>query len=304
MEYTDIKNEIDKMLPQISLSLNDQEEIWRNLSKEIKKKKFEKHGSYVKSTIAVIAAVAVCAFIVVSVANSDASRTTVASKTKSIADISSVKAHTLGDKSFNWAGIHVYKFSVKQTTSYKNYVAPLSPNGVKSQLYNQKLSGSKPKIYNLQTSREQAKFPIRQPSSITGWKLRESEGIKTPFRYHTPQINTVLFNRIGYFDWYTSEDNKQQVSVWQQNYLKMVDKSTNNQVIYKYEHPTSISYLPGSQLLIGFGANNLAFLFSEKGHPYKQLTVYHKETNGGITELQFNGTNPQTLEEFAQMYLS
>lgn len=143
-------------------------------------------------------------------------------------------------------------------------------------------------IVDLQASRAEAKFLIREPQSVPGWDKVYSDGY---LQWKTAPLI--------YLDVYQNA-NGQRVAVVQQE--------SNN---LNQSQQGIVDYPQNAQLLTNFKPDLTVFLTGLVGnkHPAKtnkanELDIYHKNPNSIVTEFRITGkVSEQTLEMFAKAYL-
>lgn len=189
------------------------------------------------------------------------------------------------------AGAAVYKWhttwntrmhatNADATNAAVAYIAPFWKTGYLTSMYKTPIS-----FVDLQTSRSEAGFSIREPKNVPGWANVFSKGFveaKT-----TP---------LEYLDVYQNS-NGERVSVLQQN---SGNHNQSQQVI--------LDYPQSAQNLTDFSPDLAVYVSGRiDGQPKataNELDIYHKNTDNTVTEFEIAGTVPeQTLETIANAYL-
>jgi len=189
------------------------------------------------------------------------------------------------------AGAAVYKWNTTwntkihatnadATNAAAAYIPPYWKTGYLTSLPQKPIS-----IVDLQTSRTEGDFPIREPKSVPGWTNMFSKGYV--------EAKTMP---LKYLDVYQGS-NSERVSVLQQ---KSGDLNQSEQDILEY--PQS------AQQLTDFSPDLAVFMSglvdSQTKTKANELDIYHQNDDNTVTEFEIAGTVPeQTLETFAKAYL-
>ncbi|MFB5193054.1 hypothetical protein [Alicyclobacillus fastidiosus] len=162
-------------------------------------------------------------------------------------------------------------------------------------------------VTDLHQSRAKANFPIYEPKHISGWNLIFSKGYTTHMYVqhvvnHQNVTDKVTESPLTYLDVY-SNSRGDRVAILQQK----SDFNSNNPNVY-VQFPANTQYL--TSFNPDFAALSPVKIMQANsnspgmGNPH-ELSIFHKNANGTITNFQITGTAPdEILEMFGREYVS